>query len=162
MRELIAATYAKWQKVSKQVQKHLIKAGEHTLAKKYADCQVFKGTETIEQLIQDVFLSFQGLEFLVRHNFPDLETLRLFKKYHPERWGVYIDCGRIDISEPRTIVLVGNTNASLKCAETAKNRIVLKYGATAIVEAKGFSVTRIEKDNDSHVVVKKHDHAIVV
>ena len=56
----------------------------------------------------------QGAEFLTTYNFPDIATFRKFKKYHPERFGVYIDCGEIAISDAKNVFLVGNTTARLK------------------------------------------------
>lgn len=34
---------------------------------------------------------------MTAYNFPNIATFRRFKKYHPERYGVYIDSGEISL-----------------------------------------------------------------
>ena len=66
-------------------------------------CSLFTGKETLEELVSLMFRP-QGIEFMLQHKFPDLDTLREFKPYHPERFGVYIDCGEIDLTETKAII----------------------------------------------------------
>ena len=82
-------------------------------------CSLFTGKETLEELVSLMFRP-QGIEFMLQHKFPDLDTLREFKPYHPERFGVYIDCGEIDLTEARKVFLIGNTVARLKYREIAR------------------------------------------
>ena len=98
-----------------------------------------------------LMFSAQGAEFLTTYGFPDIETFRMFKKYHPERFGVYIDCGKINLLGVQRAFLVGNTQAEIKCDETALYRIILMHGASAEIEASGYSVVKIEKDGVSEV-----------
>ena len=134
--------------------------GNKELAQKLADCTMFKGTEDLEQLIRLMFTP-QGIEFLTQYNFPDLATFRKFKKYHPERYGVYIDCGEISLSEARRVFLVGNSSATLNYRETAGNRVYLMHGARASIVASGYAVIKIEHDAKSSVSYITNDKAIV-
>ena len=115
----------------------------------------------MEEMINLMF-SPQGAEFLTANNFPDIATFRRFKKYHPEQLGVYIDASEISLSDARKIFLVGNTTARLKYAQTQGNRLILMCGATALIEASGYCVLKIEKDDKSNVEVNVSGHAKVM
>lgn len=124
-------------------------------------CDKFSGNETLEQLVQLMFTP-QGIEFCLANNFPDLATFRRFKRYHPERLGVYIDCGQITLQEPQAAFLIGNTTATVKCQQTARKRLYLMHGAHANVNASGFTVVRVEKDPSSQVTVQAKDNAKIL
>lgn len=160
MKELIKKIQKEWQKAKDEAQMICVSIGNKELAKKLADCTMFKGTEDLEQLIKLMFTP-QGIEFLTRYNFPDLATFRKFKKYHPERYGVYIDCGEISLSEARRVFLVGNSSATLNYRETAGNRVYLMHGARASIVASGYAVFKIEHDAKSNVSYITKDKAIV-
>lgn len=161
MKELIKDIQKEWQRAKDAAQEKCAANGDLSLAQKLADCKMFKGTENLEELIKLMFTS-QGIEFLTRYNFPDLSTFRKFKKYHPERYGVYIDCGKIELSEARKVFLVGNSSATLKYREIAGNRAYLMHGAIATVIASGYSIVKIEKDDTSQVSYMVQDHAKVL
>lgn len=160
MKELIKNIQKEWQKAKDEAQMICTSIGNKELAQKLADCTMFKGTENLEQLIRLMFTP-QGIEFLTRYNFPDLATFRKFKKYHPERYGVYIDCGEISLSEARRVFLVGNSSAMLNYRETAGNRVYLMHGARASIIASGYAVVKIENDAKSSVSYITKDKAIV-
>ena len=160
MKELIKKTQKEWQKAKDEAQMMCASIGNKELAQKLADCTMFKGTEDLEQLIRLMFTP-QGIEFLTRYNFPDLATFRKFKKYHPERYGVYIDCGEISLSEAHRVFLVGNSSATLNYRETAGNRVYLMHGARASIVASGYAVIKIEHDAKSNVSYITKDKAIV-
>ena len=149
MKEIVEAQ-KKWQKAKDQARRICLERGKSELADRISVCTMFKGTETLEEMISLMF-SAQGAEFLTTYGFPDIETFRMFKKYHPERFGVYIDCGKINLSGVQRAFLVGNTQAEIKCDETALYRIILMHGASAEIEASGYSVVKIEKDGVSEV-----------
>ena len=48
-------------------------------AKLLGCCPLFKGTEDLQGIIR-LFTTTQGLEFCMTHHFPNIATLRLFKK----------------------------------------------------------------------------------
>lgn len=160
MKELIKKIQKEWQKAKDEAQMMCASAGNKELAQKLADCTMFKGTEDLEQLIKLMFTP-QGIEFLTRYNFPDLATFRKFKKYHPERYGVYIDCGEIELTEARKVFLVGKSSATLKYRETAGNRAYLMHGAKAVIIASGYSVIKVEHDDKSSVSYIIKDNAKV-
>ena len=116
---------------------------------------------TLEELIGLMF-SPRGVEFMTTYNFPDIATFRRFKKYRPERYGVYIDSGKISLSEARKIFLIGDTAAELKYRQTAGNRLFLMCGAKVSVAASGYAVVKVEKDKDSEVSYIVQDNAKIL
>ena len=161
MRELIKEIQKKWAEVKLKAQRECENNARYDMASKLSLCSMFRGDEDLEALCALMFTP-QGAEFLTTYNFPDLSIFRKFKRYHPERYGIYIDSGKIAISEPKKAFLVGNTIATIKCAETAGNRIIAMCGATAIITASGYSVVKIEKDTKSKVTYTIQDHAKVL
>lgn len=151
----------KWKVAKDAAQAKYEKAYQYEMARKLEACKMFTGEESMEEMINLMF-SPQGAEFLTENNFPDIATFRRFKKYHPEQFGVYIDAGEISLSEAKNIFLVGNTTARLKYAQTQGNRLILMCGATARIEASGYCVLKIEKDDKSNVEVNVSGHAKVM
>ena len=160
MKELIKKIQQQWQQAKNAAQEQCASMGNMDLAQKLADCTMFKGTEDLEHLIRLMFTP-QGIEFLTRYDFPDLETFRKFKPYHPERYGVYIDRGKIELSEARKVFLVGRSSATLKYRETAGNRVYLMHGAQASIIASGYAVVKVEHDEKSNVSYITKDKAVV-
>ena len=160
MEKLIRNIQRDWLKAKNAAQEQCASKGNMDLAQKLADCTMFKGTEDLKQLIKLMFTP-QGIEFLTRYNFPDLETFRKFKPYHPERYGVYIDCGKIELSEARRVFLVGRSSATLKYRETAGNRVYLMHGAQASIIASGYAVVKIEHDKKSNVSYYTSENAVI-
>ena len=161
MKELIKKIQEQWRQAKNAAQEQCASIGNMDLAQKLARCTMFKGTEDLEELIKLMFTP-QGIEFLTRYNFPNLATFRKFKKYHPEKFGVYIDCGDISLSEARRVFLVGNSSATLNYRETAGNRVYLMHGAQASILASGYAVVKIEHDKKSNVLYITQDKAIVI
>ncbi len=151
----------KWKVVKDVAQNRYEKSHDYEMARKLRMCQMFTGDESMDEMINLMF-SPQGAEFLTENHFPDIDTFRKFKKYHPERFGVYIDAGKISLLEARKVFLVGNTTASLKYSEIAGNRLILMCGASAHVEASGYAIVKIEKDDVSKVEIVKSDNAKVL
>lgn len=161
MKELIKKIQKDWETAKADAQSSCASAGNLELAQKLGACDMFKGTEDLEQLINLMFTP-KGVEFLTAFNFPDLATFRKFKKYHPERLGVYIDCGKIALDEPKRAFLVGNTTATVKCRELQATRLVLMHGAEADITASGYAVVKIERDATAEVRYEVKDHAKVL
>lgn len=161
MKRLIKHIQEEWTAAKKAAQTKCENEGNYRMALKLEECEMFKGDETLEELIDLMFTS-KGIEFLTKYNFPNLATFRKFKKYHPERLGVYIDCGKISLTEARRAFLVGNTTATTNYRETAGNRLYLMHGATASVVASGYAVVKVEKDASSNVDCSINDHAKVL
>lgn len=161
MKELVRHIQEEWKAAKQAAQEHCMRTGNQDMARKLEDCDMFKGNETLDELVELIF-SPRGIEFLTKFGFPDLETFRKFKQYHPERFGVYIDSGKITLKEARRAFLIGDTVATVKYRESAGNRLHLMHGASASVLACGYSVVRVEKDMKSEVSFIKQDHARIL
>lgn len=161
MKELVRHIQEEWKAAKQAAQEHCMRTGNQDMARKLEDCDMFKGNETLDELVELIF-SPRGIEFLTKFGFPDLATFRKFKPYHPERFGVYIDSGKITLTEARRAFLIGDTVATVKYRESAGNRLHLMHGASASVLACGYSVVRVEKDMKSEVSFIKQDHARIL
>lgn len=149
MHNLVKSTYEKWL-VQKRYAANRCRRDFPQVAEQLDSCQMFKGSESMEELAALVF-SPQGREFMLANGFPSLKAFRNFKPYHPEKQNIFIDAGEIAVDEPGACLLIGNTTATIKCAQTQGNTIILMHGAKAEVYASGYSVVRIEKDRTSQV-----------
>lgn len=131
-------------------------------AQQYGQCGLLRGDESLSDLVNLIFTP-QGVEFMITHNFPDLDILQKFKEYHPEQYGLYIDGGAIDLTETRRVFLIGNTDATLNYRETAANKVYLMHGAKARINAAGYAVVRVEADPTSEVstVIAEHGKILI-
>lgn len=161
MKDLIKEIQKSWMAAKAKAQKECEQNADFELAEKLAVCSMFTGEENLEKLISLMF-STQGIEFLTTFGFPDLPSFRRFIIYHPERFGVFIDSGKIALNGVKSIFMVGNTEASIKCDEAALYRIILMHGATAKIEASGYAVVKVEKDNLSDYDIVKTEFAKIL
>lgn len=161
MNELIHNTQKQWKEAKDKAQHDCERKSQFGMAQKLNACSMFTGNENLEELVKLMFTP-RGIEFMTKYNFPDIETFRKYKGMHPERYGVYIDCGEISLSEARKVFLVGNTVARLKYRDIASNRLYLMCGAVAHIDAGGYAVVRVEKDDVSKIEFMEKDHASVL
>lgn len=133
----------------------------NVVAEKLAACNIFKGTEDIAGIAR-LFTSPQGVEFCLAANFPNLATLRLFKRFNPERYGIYIDAGDITLKNPKTAVLIGRTTATVKCDTCENHTVTTMHGATATVLASGWAVVRTEAGASTSIIRRTTDNAIIL
>lgn len=161
MEKLIKAVQTDWAKAKSKAETRCRKVGKTELADKLAACDMFLGIETLPELVRLMF-SPQGIEFMTSFNFPSIETFRLFKPYHPEELGVYIDFGNISLTDKRNVFLVGDTTAEVKCHQTAQYHVNLMCGAKATILAFGYSVVKVESDRKSQFAYIANDHAKVL
>ena len=161
MRELVKKTQEDWLKAKAEVEARCINAGKQDIARKFALCNMFKGTEDLRELA-DLIFTPQGIEFVINNRFPDLNTFRRFKPYKPERYGIYIDCGQISLNEQRRVLLVGKTSATLNYKATEGSNVYLMHGAKASVVAGGYAVVKVKHDTVSSVSILKQEHAFVL
>lgn len=160
MKEIKDAQRA-WKAAKDKAQTQAERSQNSDLARRLGACQMFTGEEDLEALIALMF-SPQGTEFLTTYGFPDIATFRLFKPYRPERFGVYIDCGEVELADADKVFLVGNTHARLRYTATQGNRLVVMCGAKAEVDASGYAVVKIDADAASHVDIIKSGHARIM
>lgn len=137
--------------------------GDFGLAAKLNACQMFKGDESVEDLAALMFTQ-QGIEFMTRLSggFPDLAVFRKFRRFSPERLGIYIDAGQVALKDEKRAFLVGKTTARMTYTATQGNRLVMMHGAKATVEASGWAVVKVDTDGTCRLEVRKSDHAKVL
>lgn len=160
MEHLIKSVHADWLKVKSRAQQRCERAGHHEMAAKLAMCDMFTGSETLPELIDKMFTP-QGIEFMTSFGFPDMRTFRRFIPYHPERYGVFINAREIALTDAKRVYVIGNTFARLNYAKTQGNTVVLMHGARADINAAGYAVVKVERDDKSHAAITVHEHAII-
>lgn len=151
----------KWKLAKEKAMTDCENRHDYEMARKLRECQMLMTVPDLDGLIQMVFSS-RGVEALITYHFLDISQFRKFKKYGVEKYGVYIDCGEIALRDEKNVFLVGDTTARLKYAQTQGNRLILMCGATAHIEASGYSVLKIEYDEFSKVEVNVSDHARIM
>ena len=124
-------------------------------------CSAFSEAKSVKEIVDELFTP-QGVEFCLKLRFPTLDVFRQFDKEEVKQYGVYIDCGEIELTDPKRAFLVGNTKATVKCAKTQNNSIYLMHGASVSVIASGFAIVRVEGDKKSHISYIQNDHAKVL
>ena len=124
-------------------------------------CSAFSEAKSVKEIVDELFTP-QGVEFCLKLRFPTLDVFRQFDKEEVKQYGVYIDCGEIELTDPKRAFLVGNTKATVKCATTQNNSIYLMHGASVSVIASGFAIVRVEGDKKSHISYIQNDHAKVL
>lgn len=124
-------------------------------------CSAFSEAKSVKEIVDELFTP-QGVEFCLKLRFPTLDVFRQFDKEEVKQYGVYIDCGEIELADPKRAFLVGNTKATVKCTKTQSNSIYLMHGASVSVVASGFAIVRVEGDKKSHISYIQNDHAKVL
>lgn len=161
-KELLDNVYRQW-KAAKDSARHECEArGRHNLAEAFRRCSMFRGNEGVGELAE-LFKSPQGLEFCLKHHFPSIGTLRLFKGDNPEQYGIYIDSGAVTLDDPDgQILLIGRTMATVNCTSLKRYGIACMHGAKAVVNASGWAVVHVESDRDRSVIRNASEHAIII
>ena len=138
------------------------KAYKNDVADRYRDCSLFKGTENISELIS-LYKSTQGIEFCTRYHFPELSIIRQFKNCDLEKYGVYLDAGKVNIKNPKgTVLLIGNTDAVIECSDTHRFVISCLHEASVTVYASGYAVVSIEAEKGCKIVKNIKDNAKIL
>lgn len=131
-------------------------------AKRFRPCKLFKGNETLEELM-GLFLTPQGIEFCIVNNFPSRDILSRLKEYHLVRMGIHIDGGKKRLKNARLVVLAGDCNYTLEYDTLDYPcKVVLLHGARAEIKASGYAVVKIEKQAGCECIIYKSDNAIVM
>ena len=87
-----------------------------------------------------LFFSPQGREFCEHNNYPPLESFRGMAK-NVKPFGVYVDCGYIELCNKPNVAVVGNTIASVSYDDNTKvHKVMLMHGGKAKIEATNYSV----------------------
>lgn len=160
-KELLCEVYAQWKIAKLRAQMECENHALFNVAAKYRACNMFKGNESLEQIIR-LFTSPQGIEFCLNHHFPDIGTIRRFKQYGVERYGVYIDAGRIRLANERTVVLIGNTSACLSYDAPCRHDVILMHGAQVSIHASAWAVVSVAGEDGCQVIKKTTDRAMIL
>lgn len=132
------------------------------MAMKLASCNMFRGTETLEQLAE-LFLSPQGIEFCIASKFPTLPVFRQLKPFNVERFGVYIDAGDITLKNPHRVVLIGRTAAKIVYTENKPlHKLTLLRGASAAITASGWAVVGVTQEYGSKLIKHTTENGIIL
>ena len=159
--ELLRNTYAQWRAAKELRRIHCERCNREDVAQQLAMCELFKGTETVEELAK-VCTSPHGIEFCLATGFPNIVTFRLFKSFNPERFGIYIDAGTITLHNPETAVLIGRTSATIRCDSCSRHDIIAMHGGTATVLASKWAVVRVQAGAGSNIVRRTTDNAVIL
>ena len=73
MEDIIRQVYAQWRVAKEQARQECDSRSLPNMAEKYRMCDMFKGTEDLQSLIR-LFTSPQGMEFCIKHRFPNIAT----------------------------------------------------------------------------------------
>lgn len=134
----------------------------YSQARLLGSCHRFKGTEKTLEDIVALFCSPQGMEFCINNRFPNMATFRLFKPFEPEKQGVYIDLGVLTLRNPKRVVLVGRTSATITCDTLERHEVFLLHGAKAIINASGWSVVSVSGSKGCQVIRNISGNAVIL
>lgn len=160
-KELIRNIHRQWLAAKTERAARCAGCGMEGTARLLEECKMFSGSESAEELMR-LFISPQGLEFCLAAGFPSLATIRLFKPLNPERLGIYIDAGQITLDDPGRAVLIGRTNATVRCSTLARHEVTAMHGATAAVIASGWAVVHTQSGVGSSVVRRASGNAVIL
>lgn len=124
-------------------------------AKALGACKLLDSANTLHQVVA-LFLSPQGREFCLKHDFPTIEAWRAADaKYDLAELGIYVDAGMITLDNPGEIAIIGDTYASVLCYGADKaQRITAMHGARAAIDARHYAVVDACADASSSVTVR--------
>ena len=125
-------------------------------------CDLFTGKErTLDEVVR-LFLSPQGMEFCLKHGYPNLNTFRQLKAYDLSQYGIYVDAGNITLRNPQVAVIVGSTTASVICDTLECHSIYLLHRARAVVNAFQWSVVKIQATADCDVMTHASNNSVIL
>lgn len=162
IKDIIRQVHEQWRQAKAHLAERCAQGGNPDMACKLAACDMFKGNESLADIVR-LFTSPQGIEFCLAAKFPTLPTLRLFKRFGVERFGVYIDAGNITLDNPRRAVLIGRTSATINCSEgKVLHNIALLRGASAVVNASGWAVVGVDSERGCKLIKNITGNAIIL
>lgn len=124
-------------------------------------CDLFRGTEDLQGIIR-LFTSPQGVEFCIKHHFPNLATLRLFKTQGVEQYGIYIDAGTVTLTNPGRVILIGRTTATVNCSTMERYEVILLHGAKAAINASKWAVVFVTAEQGCSVIRSTSENALIL
>lgn len=127
----------------------------------FLPCDFFTGRESFGELMHKVATA-KGGEFCIMHDFPSSDLCAEIKARGAAGMGVYIDAGKQALSNPRRIVIAGDSEFTLRY-DTAGYacRVILLKGAKAHIKAGGYAVVAVQAQDGCEYDVETKDNAIV-
>lgn len=108
-----------------------------------------------------LFFSPQGREFCQERNFPGIELFRGMAD-HVNPYGVHVDAGHMNVSNPGNIALVGDTEGVITIDDNTRvHRVILMHGGKAKIKASNYAVILIVNVGDCELVMDR-DNTVVV
>lgn len=124
-------------------------------------CEKIADIRTVPELME-LFYSPQGVEFAEKAHFPDIGMLRRYK-FELERYGVYVDCGPIEIKGRRYLCLAGNTKAVVRASGSRFTyNIIVMHGACVEVAASDYAVIKVTDVAAGEIRVTKDATVVAV
>lgn len=107
-----------------------------------------------------LFFSPQGREFCEERNFPPIEMFRNMGE-NVKPYGVYVDAGHVDVTNPGNIAVIGDTDAVITVDDNERvQKVILMHGGKAKIMASGYAVIllvniggEVDIEKDETVVV---------
>lgn len=158
---LIEDIHSQWVQAKMQAQEECENRSLFNMAEKYRVCSMFKGTETVEEVLA-LFTTPQGIEFCTKHSFPSIEMCRKFKGATAERLGIFVESDARIANLP-IVVLVGSCHAELEYNDPDKrHQVILMHGASASIKASNWAVVFVNNASDGSVEIEATDNAKVL
>lgn len=162
IKDIIRQIHGQWKQAKAHLAERCAANGNTEMASKLEACDMFKGNEELAAIVR-LFTSPQGIEFCLAAKFPTLPTLRLFKRFGVDKFGVYIDAGNITLDNPRRAVLIGRTTARVNYTENNPlHNITLLRGASAVINAGGWAVVGVTAERGCKVIKNITGNAVVL
>ena len=109
-----------------------------------------------------MFFTPQGREFCEENNFP---THAMFREMKDDvaQYGVFVDCGDVQIANEGNVSLIGETSAELTYSGTTKvYKVILMHGAKARIRASNYAVILLVNIGKCEVEIVKDSTVIIL
>lgn len=143
------------------MEKEKLLRGIYQDGKALGACSAFTEAKSVKEIVDELF-SPQGVEFCLKFRFPTLDVFRQFDKEEVKGYDVFIDCGEIELTDPKRAFIVGNTKATIRCSKTQNSNIYAMHGASISVIASGYAIVSVEGDKKSHISYIENEHSKVL
>lgn len=109
-----------------------------------------------------LFFLPQGREFCQAHNFPGLDMFRGMAG-KGRRYGIYVDAGKIGVTNPGKIGVIGETEAEIVIDDRSRvHKVILMHGGKARIKASNYAVILLVSADGCEVVMDKDDTVVIL
>jgi hypothetical protein len=125
-------------------------------------CDKLVGTEDLAALAR-LIMTPAGMEFCINNRFPAGPTWRQLKQVADlTQYGIYVDAGNIELTNPDNVLIVGRTTATITCNGKGRRNINVLRDASVIAIAYDWTVVRVKADPSCHIIKQQHGNAIII